>query len=370
MDTIVFIRSTGIYCDSRATKEITDIAKSGRYVIVLSWDRDGKADKECQRAFEKEKNVTFRFYHVQAVGKIGSKNILKMLGWFKWVNKQLWNIDKIRVIHACDLDAGFPAYYYCKKRRIPLVYDIYDYYIDCHATPKLIEPLIEQLEIKMINYSCLTIICTEERIEQIKKASPKKTIVLHNSPDIQYENVSDTVYDFVYCGGLDNKRLINEILDKYHENADLRFYIAGFGENEETARQLSEKYADFVYNGTILYKEVIETEEKSRCLSAIYDPSFRNHQFCAPNKFYEAMALGKPVIVCRGTGIDKVVEKYKLGMVINYDVDEFYQTVRYLLKSPSECKKMGENGRKLYMDKYQWAIMRERLLSSYDIILK
>lgn len=367
MDTIAYIRATGIYSDSRATKEITDLADSGKQVIVLAWDRDGKGSDECSRIFGNS-NIFFRMYDVRAIEGIGIKNIHKLLGWMSWIKKQLSSISNLKVVHACDLDSGWPAYRYCKRYKIPLVYDIYDYYIDSHGIPKIVTNLVENLEIKTINYSSVTIICTEERREQISKANPKKVVVIHNSPDIDNIVDSDNKYDFSYCGGLANTRLIGPILDLYNDNSDLRICLAGYGENEVKATELAKRYDTFTYKGTVSYSEVIAIESKSKCLSAIYDPAFRNHRLCAPNKFYEAIALGKPIIVCRGTGIDRIVEKYNIGIVINFDATEFYNAIRSLVGAPDISQKMGENGRKLYEKEYRWEYMRKRLIEAYNTI--
>ncbi|HHU72431.1 MAG TPA: hypothetical protein GXZ21_10445, partial [Clostridiales bacterium] len=43
MKIIAYIRSSNIYDDSRATKEITALLDEGYKVVVLGWNRDGKA---------------------------------------------------------------------------------------------------------------------------------------------------------------------------------------------------------------------------------------------------------------------------------------------------------------------------------------
>ena len=46
----------------------------------------------------------------------------------------------------------------------------------------------------------------------------------------------------------------------------------------------------------------------------MYDPNVPNHRYSAPNKFYEALALGKPIVVAKGTGIDVEVERLGVGI--------------------------------------------------------
>ena len=368
MSTIAYVRATSIYNDSRASKEIRAISEAGYNVIVLGWDRDGNASEKCKQAFS-NLSITFKFYDVRLPNGIGIRNIDKLLGWIKWLKKQLNGAGRIAAVHACDLDAGIGAYSYCKKFGVPLVYDIYDYYIDSHVVLKPIETIVENLEIRIINYAEYTIICTEERIEQIKKAEPKKVIIIHNSPDVEVTDDITLEYDYVYCGCLDGRRLIQEVLEEYPEHDDYKFCFAGFGSNSGLAASLAQSYDNFTFFGSVSYDEVIEIEKKSKCLSAVYDPSYRNHRLCAPNKFYEAMALGKPIIACRGTGIDRILEQNKMGIVIGYNAEEFYNAVELLIHNSNLCSVMGKKGRKLYEEKYSWKIMKDRLLDVYKELI-
>lgn len=95
-------------------------------------------------------------------------------------------------------------------------------------------------------------------------------------------------------------------------------------------------------------------------------PRKKNRIVFIPYKFYESLALGKPMIVCRSTGIDKIVEAYNLGITIPYNADEFYRALYKLLKDPVRCKEMGQNGKKLYEEKYRWEIMEKKLLQAYS----
>ena len=366
MKTVAFVRASGIFNDSRSTKEIMALIDAGYHVEVLGWNRGGTAAEQCKSIFAHVSDaVNFSFFDVRVENGIGIKNIDKLICWFRWVRKTLAKLDNLFAVHACDLDAGIVSYSFCKKRKVKLVYDIFDYYIDCHSIPSVLQSFVEHMEIKTINYADATIICTEERREQIAKATPQKLAVIHNSPELNAMANYEEDMDYFYCGIMSGKRLICEILEEYKNNTDMKIVFGGYGPCSNQAVGLDSENENFSFIGTIPYSRVLELESYARVLSAIYEPTIRNHRLCAPNKFYEALALGKPIIVCRGTGIDKIVEDNDIGCVIDYDAKQFYEALRKLKTNDELRKHMGIRARKLYDEKYSWSIMKSRLLNSW-----
>lgn len=53
-------------------------------------------------------------------------------------------------------------------------------------------------------------------------------------------------------------------------------------------------------------------------MTAIYDPKVPNHRYAAPNKFYEALMLGKPIVMAKNTGFDEIIEENNIGCLIEY----------------------------------------------------
>lgn len=371
MKTVIFIRTYSIYNDSRDVKEILSLYKSGYHVIVLGWDRDNKAISRCRDIFPQD--IEFKFFPVK-LDTIGFRNIDKLFLWFKWEYCTIKKITKDKtgvIFHACDLDAGLPVYYFLRNHNNAshkLVYDIYDYYADTHSVPNVFKTYIEKMENSIINRADITIICNDERKKQIANALPHKLLVIHNSPDLRGITLptNESLYDFVYCGGLSNDRLLKEIFQQYSEHSELKVVVAGKGINSFLAQRLSTCFSNFIFKGPVTYNEVLDLESKGKVLFAVYNPDVPNNRLSAPNKFYESLALGKPIIVCRGTGIDKLVEKYNLGLSIPYNANEFYKALNTLLKNPGLCREMGRNGRKLFKEKYNWERMEKKLLEAYS----
>lgn len=369
---IAFIRATNIYTDSRATKEIQTLLAAGYKVLVIGWDRRGGALERCQKIFQSEE-VSFYFFDVRVENRIG-RNMVRgigyLLSYFRFIYKTLCRHQyDITAVHACNLDSGISALRFCKKFHKKFIYDIYDYYIDSHEIPSILRPFIEHLEIKAINYADATIICNEERKEQIEGSQPQRVLILHNAPRLSdIDTCGDELYDFVYCGSLNTMRLIEEILNVYERNTDKKILFAGAGLYKKMCESIAAENENFSYVGPIPYAMVLKYESQAKVISAIYAPTIRNHRLCAPNKFYEAMALGKPVIVCKGTGIDKIVEQAGTGIVINYDASEFYEALEYLCSHPDVRKKMGEQAYKIFENKYKWEIMEEQLKTLYKTL--
>lgn len=360
------IRSTSIYNDSRVLKEIDVLLEENYFVHVLGWNREGNSLEKLSKIFSNEKNINIHLFNNPISGGIGKKNIHLLFAWFRWVKNELKQIEGLELAHICDLDSGIGILRYLKKKKVKIVYDIYDYYIDSHQIPKFLIPIVERLEINLINNADITLICTEERREQIAKSNPKRVVVIHNSPDIAQMPNETVVNDYAYIGSLNKNRLVRDIFENYEDNQDLKFAIGGYGIYSDMAKGLSKKYYNFNYYGSIPYDEVLKLEAKSLALSAIYEPSLRNHRLAAPNKFYEALALGKPIIVCKNTGIDRIVEKYGIGKVIDYHPLDFYNAIRYYKKNPREVKRISKVARKLYDEKYSWKKMKKRLAKVYS----
>lgn len=375
MKTVIFIRTYSIYNDSRDVKEIMSLYNAGYRMVVLGWDRDGKALARCKEIFPRD--IKFKFFPIR-LKTIGFRNIDKLLRWFSWEYNTIKNIMQTKeinpkevIFHACDLDAGLPVRYFFRKYKgcfSKFVYDIYDYYADTHSIPAFLKRHIENLENSIINSADITIICNEERKKQISGTSPHKLLIIHNSPDLRGRTLPNgkELYDFVYCGGLSDDRLLREIFMLYSEHSQLKVAIAGNGINNYLAHDLAEKFSNFIFKGPVTYTEVLNLESESKVLFAVYNPKIPNNRLSDPNKFYESLALGKPIIVCKGTGIDRLVEKYNLGLTISYDASEFYRALKLLLKNPAMRREMGKNGRKLYEEKYNWEIMEKILLKAYS----
>ena len=99
--------------------------------------------------------------------------------------------------------------------------------------------------------------------------------------------------------------------------------------------------------------------------------------FCLPSweegfgvVYLEAMAHGKPVIACRGEGIEDVVTDGETGLLVKpRDVDSLAEAIRFLLDHSDKAKTIGEQARSLVLENYTWEKNAERTLRVYKEVL-
>lgn len=374
---ILFLRSHDGVNDSRVAKEIYSISKKHN-VTFLGWDRSTSdaTIRRCKYKFFDKEEILNHICIKAPIGGGFKKLFFPLLRFWRleynFIKKELPNFD---AIHACDLDTAFPLLLFYKK--IPIVYDIYDYYADTHASPWLIDKLLRKFEGCIIRKSNTVIICNEIRKQQIIPYVPKNLVIIHNAPSVKTIQRTFCVNSelsprlkVVYVGSLSQDRFLAEMADVITQTQNVELHIGGIGILEEYFSELSGQFSNIIYYGKMSYEDVIALEDKCDIVTAIYDPRVKNNRFASPNKFYEALMLKKPLIMMHNTGMDSFVEKYQLGEVIDGGAESFKEgfsrALDNLIAKKEQWAEMGERGYKLYQEQFSWDEMEKRLLKLYD----
>jgi len=89
-----------------------------------------------------------------------------------------------------------------------------------------------------------------------------------------------------------------------------------------------------------------------------------------PNKMFEYMIAELPIIASNFLLWREIVEKNNCGICVNpLDPKEIAEAIEYLIEHPDEARKMGENGRKAVLEKYNWEKESKKLLKIYEELL-
>lgn len=373
MKNILFIRSNAVNPDSRVEKEAITLKTKGYNVKILAWDREKNYKLKKQELNIENTNIPIYRKGIKAAFSVGfKKNIFPLLRFQVYILYFLIkNNKKIDIIHACDFDTAFSAFIFAKIFRKEIIYDIFDFYIDCCNVPKSMKKIILSLDNYIISHSDVVILCTEKRKEQINRSFPKKIEIIHNTP---YEKILKNKYlknsekiRLVYVGVLlKEERLIEELINIVKENKNYELHIGGFGVLEKEIKEISDKYKNIIFYGKISYDKTLELENQCDIMTAIYDPQKRNHYYAAPNKFYEALMLGKPLIMVKNTGMSEIVEKNNnIGEIIDFNKESLEKGIKNLINKKDEWEKISEKMKKIYKEEFSWKEMERRLINLY-----
>lgn len=378
---ILMVRANQGYPDPRVEKEIYSLSKEHK-VELLGWDRTKSSNQiESRKILINDKNFNYHLVCLSAPQGGGfRKTFIPMLRfWHKILIFLKKNQYKYDVIHFCDFDTAALAFSIVNRKKVKIVYDIFDYYADSHSAPKLINKVIRKRENHIINNSDALILCSEKRREQIRPAVNSNTIILHNSPSkmIKLKNIDiqgdkrHTKKRLVYVGMLSNGRYLKQIARVITNHPEIEWHIGGFGELESYFKKVAENNSNIFFYGKLNYSEALFLENMSDVMTAIYNPFIPNHKFAAPNKFYEALMLGKPLIMMKNTGMDHIVSKYHLGEVISLDKGEFtpsFESALIKLIGNHNYEELKNKEQLLYSKKFSWDLMEKRLLGVYKCL--
>lgn len=370
------LRHNKVDPDPRVEKEVNSLLNNPHINIeVLAWDRtENYKYRKDILALENGNAVIHRIGIIAGWGVGMRKNAIAFVKYvfktFHWLVKHHKEYD---IVHACDLQTVVPAIFPIILFRKKLVYDIYDYFSDTAHGSKYILKLSKWLETKVINYATATIICSEQRKEQIKPAKPKRLVIIHNAPSKQQIRTNSPSIcksnsdkpKLVYVGNLVEDRCIKEIVELAKKHQEVEFHIGGMGALEELVEATSKELNNLFFYGKMKYSDVLALEKDCDIMIAFYDQKVRNHRYAAPNKFYESLGLGKPLIMLHNTGVDEVIDKFALGSTVNQDVESMWEGISKLLHKKNEWLKIEKKSKELFNDEYCWDIMENRLNDLY-----
>ena len=370
MTEIVLIRSNPVSPDSRLEKEADTLGKSGYDVSVLGWGR-WKTNSNTER------KTHYVIHRIPLKAPVGIIVIVFWPIWwffeFIWLMRNSWDI-----VHAADFDTYLPALAAAKIRHKKIIYDIFDFYPDMVELPSGIQKIFSRFDKHLMKYADSVVVVDKCRLKQIDRENDSTVTILYNTPndcsptDVLSSSPADGSFNIFYGGFLQPDRDVASMIKVVSEIRDCNLTIAGGGHpaDVQKIKDFSKNLQNITYLGVIPYPDILMHSIKSDLLFALYDPAVPNNILASPNKLFESMMCGKPIIVNDGVATADKVREENCGFVIPYhDYDALKEAVILLKNDPDLRKKLGENGRLAYDTKYNWNLMGERLLKLYASLI-
>ncbi|MFZ5759503.1 MAG: glycosyltransferase family 4 protein [Thermodesulfobacteriota bacterium] len=300
-----------------------------------------------------------------------------------WIYKiiQIANKTKIDVLLVRDLPLAITALWVGKYLNLPVIFDMAENYpsmwrehvdkrglkfINHFVKNPTVAAIMENYAVRRVDHTIVVVEESQERI--IKKGVPKnKLSIVSNTPDLALCNFTPTSPDpyadkfkLVYVGSINGGRgldtVIKAISSIKKQIHNFHLIIAGDGEYLAELKKLSENLGvkqDVSFLGWVDPKQVPPLIYHSDiCTVPHVVTEFINSTI--PNKIFDYMAYGKPLIVSDAKPLRRIVEEAGAGVIFRSgDADDF--AVKTLQLQDKERRKLlGAAGLEAVKKKYNW----------------
>jgi len=380
---IAIVRNNLIVYDTGLVRVIRSLAR--RYsTLVIGWDRERSQPydsdmlkKQILGGGTTNYSIDLKILKLKAPVRATSYvRYLPLVFFFPvfwiWVFMKLV-IHKPKIVTACDLDTVFPCYVYKKLFRKKLVLYVFDRYALTFIPKKfnLLFSAVNAIEESYSNRSDVLITVAEKVLSTFKK-KPKHCAILLNSPeDHNYGNKEkyqkQRTFKIVYGGHIMRDRSLENICSAITDLENVEFYMHGLLIDKKLLDEISllpnVKYKGYLTNSDEYYKSIMMAD----VMIAVYSPGNASYIITMHNKTYEAMMCGIPIITNLSA---EFVKDLGFGIIVDYgNVEQIRSAIITLRDNHKLCETLGNNGRKAYLEKYNWKIAEKELYKICDNLL-
>lgn len=345
-------------------KESLSHARAGYEVSILAYD----APVDCVEGV-----------NIISAGKMPQNRILRIaISWLKFYFLAVKYDFQIFHIHDPEL---LPLGFLLKKKGRKVIFDIHENIIDQIMLKSYIPYPIRKFvtwiyslfeRVLLPSYDFL--IAAVPQISQMYKRKNYRVIDVQNLPRVEEftsitHNWSEKEKILCYVGHLNSSRgaeLMFKLMDKL---PGWTLYLAG-PVSEKNLLHKFKVHNSIRYLGILNRTEIASLFSKSIAGLLLFE-RHKKFEYSMPIKMFEYMAAALPVIATYFPYWEKFIVETQAGFLVDIDnVEEIAGIIEYLWQNKAEAEKIGLNGRKSVISKFNWSEEEKKLLNIYDIIVK
>lgn len=313
--------------------------------------------------------------------------------WGRWAVATAGEVD---VWHAHDL-TGLMAVGPAVRKPCRLVYDSHEIFLEAGTAARLPGPLRRLLAVveRRLTRRVVALVTVNETIAEVlqRRLRPRRTVVVRNCPPAWNPpmprpdlirvatGIPRDAAIALYHGDFSAHRGLEELASAILRPGLERIHAVYLGHGSQWD-MLERMVADPAYGGRLhLLAAVPPAELLSWVTSAdvgmiLIQGSTRNHRLSTPNKLFEGLAAGLPVVVSDFPGMRRIVlddPSGPLGAVCRPDdVDDVARAIRSIVELPAEAREaLRARCLQAAHDRWNWETEVEGLLQLYvDIGLR
>jgi len=339
--------------------------KSNYKITYVGWDRS----KKLPKLYEEDKvayKMIFRGW--------GYGGKMLMFALPVWCIRLFFFLlfQKPDIVIAIDLDCAFSAALSKVFTRIPVLYIILDTYALRPTIPPFLRSSIQFVDNWVMKKSDNIIVPDETRILPEYKQKEKFTVIYNCCIDIantispERKSREGKPFTVLATGRLMSNRGVGLLLSAAESIPDMHMIMAGDIQEASISRRIdANKNVKFL--GRVSLEESLRLCFDSDVVFTFYDPCSEINRRAASNKWSDSMMASRPILVNSELVKADWIKKSNIGYCCPYnDVNALIKCLEFIMNNPEDAREKGENGRKLFLEGYNWEKMEERLYLVLD----
>ncbi len=354
--------------DGRVRREAASLLAAGARVTVVAWDRAGEAASE-----ETDHGVrVVRIRNDRAMRAL-RYDLARLPRWWTRAARtaaRLHREDAFDVLHAHDYDT-LPAAVRLKRRlRLPLIYDaheIWGYMLERDA-PAWIARAAMRHERRLLRHADRVITVSEPCAEYLRGAGARDVAIVMNAKPVfsaQYQVRPGPRLHALYVGTLNASRLVLETIAAAKDLPGIGLTIAGSGKPayEASVRDACQGSRNVRFVGRVPEPEVLPMTLASDLVVCLFTPTDRLTRIGMPNKVFEAIATGRPLLAAQGTHLGAFVTRHGMGLAVEPTVEGIRSGLARFAEAPALAERLGRAALALAGQGYDWPAQERTLLA-------
>jgi glycosyltransferase involved in cell wall biosynthesis len=374
--------------DSRVEKEIQTLFYAGHEIIVAAINQSGLPYQERRENCTVFRKIISKFILKSSVGALKFPCYFNF--WRRYVN-ELFKKYKFDAIHIHDLPLAIVGIEIKQRYKAKLVLDFHENWpallsVSSHTNTFFGKILSSENEWRTYEKRCAgkadrIITVVSEMKNRISKLGvpAEKIYILENTPQIATENEikherDEKFFTLVYIGGISFHRGLQYVINGINlitNEVPVRLWIAGDGKYTNNIKEQVTVLGlhDIVEFFGLLPKD--KTEDLMKKADAGLIPHIRSEQSdnSSPNKLYEYMAAGLPVLASDSASVKRIINETDTGVTYVFDSpDDFAIALKRLYIDPEKRAVYASNGKKAVAERYNWDKSSGSLVNLYSCL--
>lgn len=359
--------------ESRAIKEAASIMKLGVFdtVYILALHA---ADLKINESF----GPGVRVHRIKLISRCVGKGLFFQLIQYIEFSFRVFLFcrnKKIRMLNIHSI-ALLPLGYFIKLlRRCRLIYDTHE--LETETKEKSYKKRFLIIAERLFIYRCDKVFVVSESIADwyANKYNIEKPIVVMNVPVVSnitktnyfrdHFGISESQRIILYQGGLSPGRGVELLLNAFKQRVgqDAVIIFMGYGPLDKEIKQ-GASMSDLVFFHKAVPPHDLLTYTAAADIGISYiQNTCLSYYYCMPNKLFEYMMAGLPVLVSNMKEMSSFVTQYKVGVIIKEESPEaINQAIDEMLAM--DLSEMKTNARNAAV-RFSWDVQERKMLQAY-----